>query len=116
MSTPKWIKPLSRPLGTRPAHSRRPPRSNSRQRRGLRLQQLEHRFVPTTLDLSAFAGQTGMINGAIFTGSTGHNTSGSGVIDSFVRLDNSPIEQGYNTDARPYTPPNDAGNTANFNK
>jgi hypothetical protein len=70
------------------------------------------------LDLASATGNSGTINGAVFTGATGHNTSGSGVIDSFVRLDNTGVEQGYNTAARPYsdsTITNDAGTTATFN-
>jgi hypothetical protein len=70
------------------------------------------------LDLASATGNSGTINGAVFTGATGHNTSGSGVIDSFVRLDNTGVEQGYNTAARPYSDSiitNDAGTTATFN-
>jgi hypothetical protein len=41
--------------------------------------------------------------------------TGSGVIDPFVRLDtNLPIEEGLNTDARPYAANNDAQTTATF--
>jgi hypothetical protein len=80
---------------------------------------LEDRVVPTALDLSTFPGQSGTINGAIFTGVVGKLVGGSGSLDSFVRLSNTGIEQGYNTDARPYqTSPvtNDAGNTASFDR
>jgi RHS repeat-associated protein/uncharacterized repeat protein (TIGR01451 family) len=79
------------------------------------LEALEDRILLAVLDLRVSSGESGAINGAIFTGSTGHNTSGSGSIGSFVRLDNTGIEQGYNTDARPYSSPNDAGSTSSFN-
>jgi hypothetical protein len=70
---------------------------------GLRVEQLEDRCVPsTTVDLTT-AGAAGMINGAIFR-QFNEQPSGSGVLDSFVRIKapgDSTIEQGYNTDARP---------------
>jgi hypothetical protein len=90
-------------------------------------EQLENRILMSVasvvtglndLDLASAAGNSGTINGAVFTGATGHNTSGSGVIDSFVRLSTTGVEQGYNTAARPYsdvTITNDAGTTATFN-
>ena len=73
----------------------------------LLVEQLEDRWVPSsvlppTVDLTT-AGSIGQINGAIFR-QADHQPSGSGVIDSFVRLKapgNSTIEQGYNTDFRP---------------
>jgi len=54
-----------------------------------------------TLDLTT-AGASGTINGALFWEGSVH-PAGSGVIKPFVRIDgnNSKIEQGYNTDARP---------------
>ena len=52
-----------------------------------------------TLDLTT-AGSSGSINGAIFQ-QTDPQPTGTGVIDSFLRLQNNGIEQGYNTDARP---------------
>ncbi len=68
----------------------------------LNLELLEDRVVPTVLDLSTAPGLSGMLpatNGAIFTGATGQNTSGSGVIDSLVQVGtNAPIVQGFNTD------------------
>jgi hypothetical protein len=79
---------------------------------------LEDRTAPAVLDLTGMASE-GIANpfqGAIFTASIPHTSnSGSGNIDSFVRLDNTGIEQGFNTDARPYVSPNDAGTTASFN-
>jgi hypothetical protein len=66
------------------------------------LESYQDRVVPTVLDLSAAAGQSGTINGAVFTGSVSKLMAGSGSLDSFVRLDNTGIEQGYNTDASPY--------------
>ena len=53
-----------------------------------------------TLDLT-MSGATGIVNGAWFYEVSAAST-GSGVIDSFVRIStNDPIEEGYNTDARP---------------
>jgi len=53
-----------------------------------------------TLDLTTDSA-TGMINGAWFY-EVGAASTGSGVIQSFVRINtNDPIEEGYNTDARP---------------
>jgi hypothetical protein len=54
------------------------------------------------LDLRT-AGSSGTINGGFFTTSDPRST-GSGVIDSFVRLSNSGFEQGYNATARPVMP------------
>jgi hypothetical protein len=52
-----------------------------------------------SLDLTA--GGTGTINGAVFT-TTDNSATGSGVIDSFVRIsDNDDTVDGYNTSARP---------------
>jgi hypothetical protein len=84
------------------------------QRTKLLLELLEDRTVPTILNLSSVAGQSGMLGGAIFTGSTAHLVAGSGVLDSFVRLENSGIEQGYNSDDHS-DPLNQEGNTATFN-
>src|SRR5438067_1034133 len=122
MSASSWIRSVARTPGYRDASSRPIRRQASRAKRPagskLWLERLEDRTVPTVIDLASFPGQTGSINGAIFTGSTGHNTSGSGILDSFVRLDsNSGVEQGYNTNnyvyqANPIT--NDAGNTPTF--
>jgi len=56
----------------------------------------------TTLDLTA-AGSSGTINGAVFQ-QTIVQPAGTGVLDSFVRLQsqgNNTTEQGYNTSARP---------------
>jgi hypothetical protein len=46
------------------------------------------------------AGGTQTINGAVFT-TTDNQSTGTGVIDSFVRIQQNGTEQGYNTDARP---------------
>src|SRR3954470_1821463 len=54
--------------------------------------------VAGTLDLTS--GGSGTFNGAIFTTTTTQPT-GTGVIDSFLRLQNTGTEQGYNTSARP---------------
>jgi hypothetical protein len=70
------------------------------------MERLEDRLVPTgtpTLDLTT-PGVSGSINGAIFE-QTNTQPTGTGVIHSFLRLQNvasqSNVEQGYNTDARP---------------
>src|SRR2546430_1905376 len=65
----------------------------------LRVEQLEDRTVPTVVDLTT-AGSSGAILGAQFLEGTGI-TSGTGLIESFVRLEKDGIEQGYNTDSRP---------------
>ena len=54
-----------------------------------------------TLDLTT-AGSSGTINGALFQ-QVGPQPTGSGVIDSFVRISaaNQSVVQGFNTDARP---------------
>src|SRR5262245_16879538 len=57
------------------------------------------RVSADVLDLTT-AGSSGTINGAIYTTNTVQPT-GTGVIDSFLRLQNTGTEQGYNTSARP---------------
>jgi len=52
-----------------------------------------------TLDLTS-VGASGTINGALFQQAAPQPT-GTGFIDSFLRLQNKGMEQGYNTDARP---------------
>jgi hypothetical protein len=79
------------------------------------LEALEARVVPTVLDLSAAPGLSGRLHGAIFTGATTDNTAANGAVDPFVQLQHSGVEQGFNTTARPYHPPNDAGTDATFN-
>src|SRR5262245_37303671 len=77
--------------------ARKRPKPN---RWSLRLEQLEDRTVPTVLD---FTGATteGVINDAIFRVLSSVNSTGSGVIQSFVRVQQSGTEQGYNSDFRP---------------
>jgi hypothetical protein len=68
----------------------------------VRAERLEERVVPVTqvLDLTGATTQ-GMIQGAIFRSVTNTN-AGSGVLDSFVRIDGkAAVEQGYNTSVRP---------------
>ncbi len=72
----------------------------------LRLEQLEDRLVPSgtpTVDLTK-PGALGEINGALFQ-QTNTQPTGTGVIQSFVRLQaqgaKQTVEQGYNTGARP---------------
>jgi len=53
-----------------------------------------------TVDLTAGEGSSGTINGAIFEFRV-EQPAGTGVINSFVRLQRNGIEQGYNTSGRP---------------
>jgi hypothetical protein len=72
------------------------PRSRSR----LGLEPLDSRDVPAAIvDLTTYSAQ-GTINGALFEQSSMQPT-GSGVFQSFVRVQATGVEQGYNTDARP---------------
>lgn len=65
-----------------------------------RLEELEGRWVPSTLDLTAH-GAIGPINDAIFRQFDAQPT-GTGVIDSFLRVQSikQEVQQGYNTDHR----------------
>jgi len=68
----------------------------------VQMEELESRFVPSTIDLAS-AGAAGGANGAIFTQANPQPT-GTGVIRSFVRVQSpgsATLEQGYNTSARP---------------
>src|SRR5262249_13202157 len=63
---------------------------------------------------------TGTVGGAALFQQIDHQSTGTGVIDSFVRLQHNGTEQGYNTDANPnnngtVADTNDAGNTAQYN-
>src|SRR5262249_23713977 len=113
-----WLRSVARTFGFRTSSTRRQRRRDARvsqlRHRRLCLDRLEDRTVPTVLDLSSFAGQTGTIGGAILTGSTAHLVSGSGVLDSFVQLDKKGVEQGYNSDDSS-DPLNGEGNTNTFN-
>jgi hypothetical protein len=62
------------------------------------IESLEDRDVPSTVNLTT-RGTSGIVNEAIFQQADPQPT-GSGVIQSFVRLQGTGIEQGYNTDAR----------------
>ncbi len=66
----------------------------------LSLETLDGRDVPSaTLDLTA-AGSAGQVNGAQFR-QTDAQPTGTGLINSFVRIQGAGVEAGYNTDARP---------------
>jgi hypothetical protein len=84
----------------------------------LELEALEAREVPSatpTVDLTT-PGAFGSVNGAIFTQAR-TQPSGTGVIDSFVRVTspgNTTVEQGYNTSARPLA--YDENNSPNFTR
>ena len=53
-------------------------------------------MAPATVDLTV-ANSSGIINGASFTNQSGN--SGTGLFNTFVQLQNSGVEQGYNSDA-----------------
>jgi len=57
------------------------------------------RVSAETIELTS-VGSSGTINGALFQQASPQPT-GTGVIDSFVRIQNRGVEQGYNTSARP---------------
>jgi hypothetical protein len=85
----------------------------------LHLESLDQRVVPSAtpdVDLTS-AGASGSLNGALFLQSNTQPT-GTGVIDSFVRLQahgaGAQVEQGYNTDARPLQ--FDEKNSPNFTR
>jgi uncharacterized repeat protein (TIGR01451 family) len=62
----------------------------------LELEPLEDRRVPTVLTL-ATATSSGSINGALFHEFDPSNSTGTGLINSFVRIDAAGFERGYNT-------------------
>ena len=64
------------------------------------------------LDLKA-AGSSGSINGAFFT-TTANQSTGTGVINPFVRVQDNGIADGYNASARPVMP--DVNNSAQFTR
>jgi hypothetical protein len=66
----------------------------------LGLEPLDAREVPAALVDLTTRGAEGAANGALFRQSDAHPT-GSGVIHSFLRVQATAVEQGYNTDARP---------------
>ena len=74
-------------------------RPNARRKSRPTLQRFEDRIAPAGfLDLTTVS--SGIVNGAVFrTVSTGGG--GTGVLHSFVRMEGSPTEQGYNTNFRP---------------
>src|SRR5438128_658440 len=51
----------------------------------------------SVIDLTTGADASGSINGALFS-ATDQQPAGTGFIDSFLRVQASPTEQGYNTD------------------
>lgn len=71
-------------------------------------------MIPSrAVELNLLAGGTGTINGAIFT-TTDNQSTGTGVIDSFVRIQQNGTESGYNADARPVMP--DVNTSATFTR
>jgi uncharacterized repeat protein (TIGR01451 family) len=57
---------------------------------------LEDRSVPTVLDLTSL-NSSGSLNGALFVQTDPPGSTGTGTLNSFVRIQNSPSESGYNT-------------------
>lgn len=71
-------------------------------------------LIPASaIDLNLEAGGTGTINGAIYTTSDNQST-GTGVIDSFVRVQDNGIADGYNASARPVMP--DVNTSPNYTR
>src|SRR5262245_38409622 len=106
MSSPAWLRSLTRALSVRSSSSRSARRRMAPFKRVPstvpKVECLEDRVTPTVVDLSTAPGLSDSINGAIFTGATGHNNSGTGNFDPFLRVSsNQTIEQGFNTDASP---------------
>ena len=106
---PSW----SWPLRQRP--SRTALRAN---RRRPNLEWLEHRVLLSVVDLTT-VGSSGTINGAVYRQGT-VTPAGSGNLSSFVRIQQTGTEYGYNTGARPYTDPvllnGGTDTTATFNR
>ena len=61
---------------------------------------VQHAYADLSLDLTT-AGSSGTVNGAIYQQVPDQST-GTGVIDSFVRIQHNGSEQGYNTDGSPF--------------
>ena len=72
-----------------------------RNRVRLGVQTLEAREVPATLVPLDTVGATATVNGAILQ-QAGAVATNSGQFDTFLRLDDTGTEHGYNTDARPF--------------
>lgn len=73
----------------------------------------------TEINLTTGADLSGIVNGAVFSNPTtlSNIISGTGVFNTFVQIQNNPIEQGYNTSARngfPTNPPTDTNSQTNF--
>lgn len=72
------------------------------------------RATADTLDLTT-AGTSGFLNGALFR-QTSPQPTGVGTIQSFLRLQNNGVEQGYNTSARPIESGYDTKTDPNFTR
>jgi hypothetical protein len=80
------------------------------------LDRLEDRITPTTVDLFT-TGASGTINGAQFEEVIAGSSTGTGIFQSFVRIDRNGTEQGVNYDrAGGLSPQYDEGNTPSFNR
>src|SRR5262249_25630085 len=96
---------LTRLLAPITRQSRRASRGHGRKaKRSCRpqVETMERRIVPTVLDISQSAGQSGFLGDILFTGvsTTNFNTStGTGVISPFLRVQKDGVERGYNTGA-----------------
>jgi hypothetical protein len=67
------------------------------------LELLEDRVVPSVVDLTTL-GSSGTINGAIYRQGQ-VSPAGTGNIQSFIRMQQTGKEFGYNTNSRPFTDP-----------
>src|SRR5262249_3017655 len=66
------------------------------------VERMECRINPTVLDLSGSAGLSGFVGDILFTGVSASNfntSTGTGVIQPFLRVQKAGVEQGYNTEA-----------------
>ena len=70
-------------------------------------------IVPTVLVNVTGQNDTATANGAIFTNTTSAVSTGTGTFDSFLVIQDSPVEEGFNTDANPL--PLDAKEPAHTN-
>src|SRR5262245_24715591 len=82
-----------------PRRTRRPSVARRPQGTRLFLEALEDRMTPTVVNLTS-TGSSGSLLGAQFIQGVA-GPAGTGVIQSFVRIEKDGVEQGYNTSSRP---------------
>src|SRR5262245_21195962 len=75
----------------------------------LSLETLDDRLVPAVVDLTTLGASATLANGAIvhridaaWNNANGPAASGTGSLQTFVRIDANGVEEGYNTNARPF--------------